>query len=130
MGHVVAVVGLKREATVLHGLDVVTVAGGGDPERLAAELATAAHGADGIISFGMAGALEPTLAIGDWVIGERVGDVPCDSRWIASLAARVPQAKIGPVHSAGRVMRWAGKAAGMAEEARTCSADSPPGTYT
>lgn len=104
MGHVVAAVGLKREAAVLRGLGVVTIAGGGDPDRLTADLGRAAEGADGIISFGMAGALDPALRIGDWVIGERVGGVDCDPRWIAALHARLPQARVGPVHADARLI--------------------------
>lgn len=104
MGHVVAVVGLKREAAVLHGLDVVTVAGGGDAERLATELAEAVQGADGVISFGMAGALDPALRIGDWVIGTGVGKVACDARWIAALARRLPQARVGSIFAEGRLI--------------------------
>jgi adenosylhomocysteine nucleosidase len=107
MGHVVAAVGLKREAAVLRGLDVVAVAGGGDSERLAAELAKAALGADGIISFGMAGALDPALRLGDWVIGERVGGVACDAGWRAALKQRFPQAAIGPIHADGRMVATA-----------------------
>ena len=104
MGHVVAVVGLKREAAVLRGLDVVTIAGGGAPERLRRELTEAARGADGIVSFGMAGALDPNLAIGDWVIGERVGTITCDAQWIAELRGRMPQARLGPIYADGRLI--------------------------
>lgn len=104
MGHVVAVVGLAREAAVLRGLDVVAIAGGGAPERLACELGEAVRGADGVISFGMAGALDPGLRIGAWVIGERVGGHPCDPAWTAALAQRLPQAHLGPVHADGRLI--------------------------
>ncbi len=104
MGHVVAVVGLKREAAVLRGLDLVTLAGGGDAGRLARELAEAAVGADGIISFGMAGALAPDLRIGDWVVGERAGELECDGRWVAALAGLLPGARIGPVHADVRLI--------------------------
>ena len=103
-GNVIAVVGLQREAAVLRGLDVVTIAGGGAPERLARELAAAAKGADGIISFGMAGALAGDLRLGDWVIGSAVGDLAGDPAWIAALARRLPQARIGPVHADGRLI--------------------------
>lgn len=107
MGHVVAVVGLQREAAVLKGLDVVTVAGGGASERLSAALAETAKGADGIISFGMAGALSPDLRLGDWVIGDRVSgalDHACDDDWIAGLKGQLPSARIGPVHADGRLI--------------------------
>lgn len=89
---------------MLRGLDVVAVAGGGAPERLARDLAEAVQGAEAVISFGMAGALAPDLGIGDWVIGSRVGDVACDSAWTAALAQRLPAARIGPVHADGRLI--------------------------
>lgn len=122
-GHVVAVVGLQREATVLRGLEVVTVAGGGDPERLRRELAEAARGADGIISFGMAGALDPALRLGDWVIGERVGEFACDPRWIAALAQRLPQARIGPVHADGRLIADPAEKANLKRTSGVLAAD-------
>lgn len=104
MGHVIAVVGLRREAAVLRGLNVVTIAGGGDSRRLADELSAAASGADGIISFGTAGALDGRLGIGDWVIGERVGQLLCSERWIDAIAHRLPEARIGPIHADGRLV--------------------------
>lgn len=104
MGNVVAVVGLQREAAVLRGLDVVTLAGGGASERLATDLAELAKGANGIISFGMAGALAPDLALGDWVIGTRVGAHECDPRWIEALSHRLPDARVGPIHADGKLI--------------------------
>ncbi|MFT4025327.1 MAG: phosphorylase [Novosphingobium sp.] len=107
MGHVVAVVGLQREAAVLRRLDVVTVAGGGASARLASELGEVAKHADGIISFGMAGALSPELRLGEWVIGDRVSgalDHECDTRWIGALSARLPGTRIGPVHADGKLV--------------------------
>jgi adenosylhomocysteine nucleosidase len=109
VGHVVAVVGLQREAAVLRGLDVVAVAGGGDPVRLAHELAEVARGADGIISFGMAGALDPALQIGDWVIGSEVMgafDAACDPIWADALMQRLPLARRGPVHAENRLIGY------------------------
>jgi adenosylhomocysteine nucleosidase len=87
VGHVVAVVGLRREAAVLRGLDVVAIAGGGDPVRLAHELAEAARGADGIISFG-------------------AFDAACDPAWADALAQRLPQARRGPVHAESRLIGY------------------------
>jgi adenosylhomocysteine nucleosidase len=123
LGHVVAVVGLRREAAVLRGLDVVAVAGGGAPERLARELATAAEGAEGIISFGMAGALAPDLRLGDWVVGERVGNHPCDPRWSAALARRLPNSRIGPVHADGRLIGDSAEKANLNRTSGSLAAD-------
>jgi hopanoid-associated phosphorylase len=107
LGHVVAVVGLKREAAVLRGLDVVAIAGGGAPDRLARDLAEAAKHASGIISFGMAGALDPSLRLGDWVIGERLAGAfegACDPAWTSALAARLQNARRGTIHADGRLI--------------------------
>jgi hopanoid-associated phosphorylase len=107
VGAVVAVTGTKREGAALRGLDVTVIAGGGAPERLAAELAAPAEGAAGIVSFGMAGALDPSLRLGAWVVGERVlGDFEavCDADWAKALATRLPRARIGAVHAADRLI--------------------------
>ena len=92
---------------MLAGLGVTVIAGGGDTERLAGELARQARGAAGIISFGMAGALDPTLRIGDWMIGTSLigsweGD--CDGPWAKALAAHLPAAKSGICYGDGRLI--------------------------
>jgi hopanoid-associated phosphorylase len=115
---VVAVVGLRREGAVLSGPGLTIVAGGGNPERLAADLAKAVDGAAGIVSFGMAGALDPSLRLGDWVIGERVAgtcDAPCDQWWCAALAQRLPQGRIGAVYADGRLVADPAEKARLAE---------------
>lgn len=107
MGDVIAVCGLGREGRLLRGAGVRVIAGGGDAARLAETLARAAPGADGIISFGMAGALDPGLRIGDWVIGERLTGAfaaECDSRWASALAARLPAARRGTCYADGRLI--------------------------
>lgn len=123
MGHVVAVVGLRREAAVLRGLGVLTIAGGGAPDRLARELAAAARGAEGIVSFGMAGALAPDLRLGDWVIGSRVGPHECDPAWLEALSRRLPEARIGPVHADGGLIADPAKKARLHRAAGSLAAD-------
>lgn len=123
MGHVVAVVGLQREAAVLRGLDVRTIAGGGAPDRLARELAAAARHADGIISFGMAGALSPDLALGDWVIGSRVGAYECDAPWLKALSRRLPDARIGPIHADGKLIAEPAEKANLHHTSGSLAAD-------
>ena len=83
------------------------IPGGGNAERLAERLAREADGADGIISFGMAGALNPSLKLGDWVIGERLSGsfaAVCDPRWAAALAKCLPGARLGACHADGRLI--------------------------
>jgi len=97
---VLVVTGTRREAAVLQEPGIRVLCGGGDPAGLAAALAVELPGAAGIVSFGMAGALDPALRIGDWVIGEEVvaeRPVTCNSDWIAALANALPQARFGPV---------------------------------
>ena len=92
---------------MLRGAGVRVIAGGGDAARLAERLASEAPGADGIISFGMAGALDPLLRIGEWVIGEGLTGAftgPCDARWAAALAGAMPQARRGRFYADGRLI--------------------------
>lgn len=103
---VIAVTGTLREASVLKRLGVAAIAGGSDPERLARELRAVSARCEGIISFGMGGAIAPGLKLGDWVIGTRLtGAFPatCDARWAKALRARLPEARLGAVHADGRL---------------------------
>ncbi|MBV1688652.1 phosphorylase [Novosphingobium sp. G106] len=107
MKPVIVVTGLEREGAVLCSEGIQVLAGGGTPARLAAELARAAPGATGIISFGMAGALDSTLKLGQWVIGDRltgVFDQTCDPRWVRALAQALPGARIGAAYCDGRLI--------------------------
>lgn len=81
------VVGMLSEARLLDGLGFTIVAGGGHAEvtRRKAE-ALAAGGATALISFGIAGALDPVLKPGDLIIAESVitpdgRRLECDSAW-------------------------------------------------
>ncbi|KQP61145.1 phosphorylase [Methylobacterium sp. Leaf399] len=70
---VLAVVGLSKEARLAAGPGVVVVGAGGDPHRLRAALAHQAPGAvRAVISFGIAGGLDPALLPGDVVVATGV----------------------------------------------------------
>lgn len=107
-GHVVVATGVKREAACLRGLaGVIAVVGGGDPVALRRRIETAAEGASAIASFGMAGALVDGLAIGDWVVADRLSgavEASCDPNWRDALAAALPGARIGGVYADGRMI--------------------------
>jgi adenosylhomocysteine nucleosidase len=96
---IVAVTGLNREAKIVAGPGVTTVAGGGDNVRLRRELGTLASGAGGIISIGIAGALHPSLNVGDAVVASAVagegGPWQADPQWASRLAQALPQARLG-----------------------------------
>ncbi len=105
MTHVVVATGTIREAAALRGQGLTVIAGGGDAEALARRLE--AEDAKGFVSFGMAGALVEGLAIGDWIVGDRVTgaiDRACDAGWSAALAAALPRARVGALRADGRMV--------------------------
>jgi adenosylhomocysteine nucleosidase len=82
---VLVVTGLAREARIAAGPGVAVVGGGGDPARLRALLeAMPAPDYRAVVSFGIAGGLDPALAPGAVVIAS--GVVTADRRWPSDLA--------------------------------------------
>ncbi|HKE38656.1 MAG TPA: hypothetical protein VKG21_02365 [Casimicrobiaceae bacterium] len=114
---VVAVTGLAKEARIAGGPGVRAVAGGGDARRLAQALEREVRlGAQGVISFGIAGGLVDTIAAGDWLVALAIvtadGRFPCDQAWTRVLAERLPGAMTGDVVGCDApVMEAAGKRA-------------------
>jgi hopanoid-associated phosphorylase len=102
-GRVIAVTGLKREAAILRSLGVTAIAGGGDHRRLESALELAAKDASGVISIGLAGALDPTLKTGDWIVADAVFGADAASktdpvwtrRLLAALQGSTPGVIIG-----------------------------------
>jgi len=98
-GFVVAATGLRAEARIAERSPGVTaVAGGGDEERLAALIERAVgDGARGIISFGIAGALQAGLEPGRCIVGTAVlfdeGRFETDAAWSARLLAALFEAR-------------------------------------
>jgi hopanoid-associated phosphorylase len=93
--------GLLAEARIASGPGVRAIAGGGDARRLAAEIDRAiGDGGRGILSFGIAGGLQPGLAAGTIVIASTVvcGDgerVATDEAWTARLREALPYCLVG-----------------------------------
>jgi hopanoid-associated phosphorylase len=89
------VVGMTREAKVAQGRGRTCVGAA----RLASELA----GAGGVVSFGLCGALDPALAVGDVVIADGVlfggARHATDSAWTAALYGALPSARRGDMAS-------------------------------
>lgn len=102
--------GLAAEAKVARRAGFRVVVGAGDYDRTVTVLDTAISHARCLISFGIAGALQPGLRAGSVVVsGDVVGD---DRRWtvddefswaIAELARRVGAVQ-GPVYGARRIL--------------------------
>lgn len=106
--HVVVATGFNREVACVSTLPgVVPVAGGGDPVGLRTRLEQAAKGAAGIVSFGMCGALVDGLAIGDWIVADRLSGaitLECDAEWRDALAATLSGARVGGFFADGRMI--------------------------
>jgi hopanoid-associated phosphorylase len=87
----VIVVGLAREARIAEGRGRVVIGSPG--------IAAALDGARGLISFGLCGALDPALGVGDIVIADGVtnegGRLTADPAWTAALRAALPDSRSG-----------------------------------
>jgi hopanoid-associated phosphorylase len=127
-GFVLAVSGLAREARIAAGPGVRSVAAGGS--RLASLIETAiGDGAAGILSFGIAGGLDPELPPGAVIVAEGVISGkkrwPVDAPWRARLATRLPRALAGDLAGVDApVLSPAGKAALAASGARAVDMES------
>jgi adenosylhomocysteine nucleosidase len=125
-GDVLAVVGMTREAKILTGAAVVI--GGGDLEGLTGRLEDELRGGiAGVVSFGLCGALDPALKVGDLVIGESVADAGdcygADANWAARIAALLPDARVGRFASAERPVASVAEKAELRERTGAVAVD-------
>lgn len=114
---VLVVTGTLREAGLVKGPGIMTVAGGSDAAGLVRRLREAAPHVAGVISFGMAGGLDPRLPLGGLIIGTGVTGVfprGCDAGWAKALKALLPGAYLGAIHADGRLSADAGEKAARA----------------
>ena len=93
---VIAVTGLAIEARIARGRGVVAVSAG-MRANLARRLDEIARdGIAGIMSIGIAGALDPALPAGAWLVAQAVvtaeARYPADQAWTAQLSRRLPGA--------------------------------------
>ena len=96
----IVVTGLKAEARIAAGTGVTVFACGGNVGRQAQSIRKAVFsGAAAIVSFGIAGGLNPQLATGDWVVANGVMSgsryIATDNGWSNRLAQRLSAAAIG-----------------------------------
>lgn len=88
---VVAVTGLRAEAAIARRAGLSVVCAGGVPERTRIALDRAVEsGADGLISFGLAGGLAPQLRPGTLIVASEIVDptgnrLPVDRAWAATV---------------------------------------------
>lgn len=82
---VLMVTGLAKEMRLAEGPGLVAIASGGDTERLRRRLAgRAVPGCRAVLSFGIAGGLDPSLSAGDVVVA--TGVIANSARWPAHPA--------------------------------------------
>ena len=98
----IVVTGLKAEARIAAASGVTVFACGGNVGRQAQGIRKAVFsGAAAIVSFGIAGGLNPHLATGDWVVANGVmsGDryIETDTAWSHRLAQRLYAAAMGDI---------------------------------
>lgn len=99
--------GFTREARIVAQPDVHVIPGGGVAQTLERLLEAQAADACAIASFGLTGALQDGLAIGDWIIGERLtGAIAAetDPAWRDALKRRLPDARIGTFFADGSMI--------------------------
>ncbi|MDO9710793.1 phosphorylase family protein [Paracraurococcus lichenis] len=106
LSSILAVVGMRSEAALLPK-EMPVIVSGGDPVRLRLLLRQAPEGLTGVLSFGIAGGLDPSLTCGDLVVATRVrgaaGAWSADLAWAAQLAGRCG-ARLGMVAGAPAVV--------------------------
>lgn len=106
---VLAVTGLTREAGIVAGDDVLVLASGGRTGSLAERIeAMLSPEVAGLISIGIAGALDPALKVGDAVIASRVTasdeQWSADKGWRERLAVALPGVRQEAIAGADRMI--------------------------
>lgn len=103
----IVVVGLAFEARIAAGPGMRVICSG-DGRTLASSLANAIkeaqlreHGCEGVISFGVAGGLDPSLRPGTCVVGSTIvsvnGSIKTDPSWSETLLRKIPDAVRGAI---------------------------------
>jgi adenosylhomocysteine nucleosidase len=98
---ILVVTGMAREARIASGPGVVVVQAGGSPTRLRALLGTRDKpNCRAVVSFGIAGGLDPKLVPGDVLVATglvtRTGRLPADPRLVELLAGLLRSGDLRP----------------------------------
>ena len=114
------VVGMKREAAIVHGVRARVFVGGAAIEEAARE-------ASAIVSFGLCRGLDPTLGAGDLVVGSGVTSrgerFAADPRWAERLKGALPGARLGDFASGGAMVADAAGKARLRRETGAAAVD-------
>jgi hopanoid-associated phosphorylase len=112
------VTGMASEARIF-GPDALAMSAGGNPDATRAGIVRLiAQGADRLVSFGIAGALDPSLQPGDLIIGSAVrtrdGErQPVDQKWLAHLTTHLAAIRVGDVVGSSHVVGLAEQKAAL-----------------
>jgi len=104
------VTGLQSEARLVAGLPLRVVSGGGQAEATRHKIdALIAQGVSGLISFGIAGGLDPALRTGDLVISATVVDAAGrhyagSPAWLERALGLLPSCAAGHVYASDRIV--------------------------
>lgn len=125
---ILAVTGLAREAAIAAGDGVRTVVGGGDCARLAQRLEAAIDDSvAGIVSFGIAGALDSECKPGDCIAASAViaGDdwFAPDPVWITRIVVRIPDVVRAPIAGVDAILIGASAKAACFRATHASAAD-------
>ena len=102
--------GLEAEAVIARQfLGGVSVSGGRPARAEAGAQELLAQGVSGLVSFGIAGGLDPSLKTGDLVIADQIilpgGDrLKSDPDWVTSLRKALPRAHAGAIAGADKII--------------------------
>jgi len=121
--------GLAKEASVARRIGNAEVAcAAARPQKarwLARELIK--HGATRLLSFGVAGALEPGLPVGTLVLGTQVtsrdGLWTCDPKWLDELSQKLPMAHCGGIWGSEILIPTAAEKRALYEKSRCLIVD-------
>jgi len=121
--------GIEAEAAIARKIANVEVAcAGARPQRarwLARELVK--RGAKRLLSFGIAGGLEPGLPVSSMIIGSQVtsldGSIACDNTWTTELMQKFPEAHCGSVWGSEMIVASAREKRALYEKSRCLVVD-------
>lgn len=109
------VTGLQSEAKLLAGLPLGIVSGGGRPAATRRKIdELIAQGVEGLISFGIAGGLDPALRTGDIVISATVVDAEGrqhvgNPAWLERALSLLPSCAAGHIYASDRIVETTGE---------------------
>jgi hopanoid-associated phosphorylase len=98
---IVALVGLMFEARIAAGPEVVVTCRGAEADVAHTLRRAIRSGCRSVLSFGIAGGLDPDLRAGDCIIASDIADAhqlhPTDPNWARNLVEAIPGARLGRI---------------------------------